>query len=116
MQVLAQIAECSRVVRIVIAGPDLKAKQAGDMKLVERALGTCRVDLAQIHFPAIVAFDCCRLPDCPMRRVALKAIFALFMLDRAERPDWDRFILILSTGVTIGLVALYVYGKSTSRW
>ena len=51
-----------------------------------------------------------------MRRIALKAIFALFMLDRAERPDWDRFILILSTGVTIGLVALYVYGKSTSRW
>jgi hypothetical protein len=53
-----------------------------------------------------------------MRRVALKAIFALFMLDRAERkrPDSDRIILILSTGVTIGLVALYVYGKSTSRW
>ena len=52
-----------------------------------------------------------------MRRIALKAIFALFMLDRAERkrPDWDRIILIVSTGVTIGLVSLYVYGKSTSR-
>jgi hypothetical protein len=33
------------------AGPDLKAKQAGDMKLVERALGTCRVDLAQSLSP-----------------------------------------------------------------
>jgi len=54
----------------------------------------------------------------PTRRIALKAIFALFMLDRAERkrPDWDRIILIVSTGVTIGLVSLYVYGKSTSRW
>jgi hypothetical protein len=53
-----------------------------------------------------------------MRRVALKAFLALFALDRAERkrPDWDRIILIFSTCVTIGLVALYVYGKSTSRW
>jgi hypothetical protein len=53
-----------------------------------------------------------------MHRVALKAIFALLTLDRAEhkRLDWDRTILIFSTCVTISLVALYAYGKSTSRW
>jgi hypothetical protein len=53
-----------------------------------------------------------------MRRFALKAIFTLLTLDRAEdrRLDWDRVILIFSTCVTIGLVALYIYGKSTSRW
>ena len=53
-----------------------------------------------------------------MRRFAPKAIFALFTLDRAEhkRRDWDWTITILSTGVTIGLIALYAYGKSTSRW
>jgi hypothetical protein len=53
-----------------------------------------------------------------MRRFALKAIFTLLTLDRAEdrRLDWDLVILIFSTCVTIGLVALYIYGKSTSRW
>lgn len=53
-----------------------------------------------------------------MPRFALKAIVALFTLGRAgrKRPDWDRIILILSTCVTIGLAALYVYGKSTARW
>jgi hypothetical protein len=35
---------------------------------------------------------------------------------RAERIDWERTILIVSTAVTVGLVALYVFGKSTSRW
>jgi hypothetical protein len=58
------------------------------------------------------------LPDLPMPRFAPKAIFAFLMLGRAERKrhDWDWTITILSTCVTIGLVALYVYGKSTSRW
>lgn len=53
-----------------------------------------------------------------MRRFALKALFALLTLNKAEheRPDWDRVILIFSTSVTVGLVALYVYGKATSRW
>jgi hypothetical protein len=53
-----------------------------------------------------------------MRRLALKALFALLTLNKAEyqRPDWDRVILIFSTAVTLGLVALYVYGKVTSRW
>jgi hypothetical protein len=53
-----------------------------------------------------------------MRKVGLKALFALLALNRArnDRPHWDRVILIFSTSVTIGLVALYVYGKVSSRW
>jgi hypothetical protein len=53
-----------------------------------------------------------------MRKFALKAIFTLLTLDRTERKrvNWDRIILIFSACVTIGLVALYFYGKSTSRW
>ena len=53
-----------------------------------------------------------------MRRFALKALFAALAFRRAEkeRVDWDRNILIFSTAVTVGLVALYVYGKATSRW
>ena len=53
-----------------------------------------------------------------MRRLPLKALFAALTLNKAEhkRPDWDRVIRIFSTSVTIGLVALYVYGKATSRW
>jgi hypothetical protein len=59
-----------------------------------------------------------RLPDVPMSRFAPKAIFALLTLGRAgrKRLDWDRTMLIFSICVTIGLVALYVYGKSTARW
>jgi hypothetical protein len=53
-----------------------------------------------------------------MRRFPLKAVFALLTLNKAEnrRLDWDRVILIFSTSVTVGLVALYAYGKATSRW
>jgi hypothetical protein len=53
-----------------------------------------------------------------MPRFAPKAIFALLTFGRAERKrlKWDWIITIFSTCVTIGLVALYVYGKSTSRW
>jgi hypothetical protein len=58
------------------------------------------------------------LPDVPMPRFVLKAIFGLLTLDKTSRKrrDWDRIVLILSGAVTIGLVALYLYGKSTSRW
>jgi hypothetical protein len=57
-------------------------------------------------------------PDFPMRKFAFKAIFSLLTLNRAKRKrlDWDRTILILSSSVTVVLVALYIYGKSTSRW
>ncbi|UGX98086.1 hypothetical protein G6321_00024355 [Bradyrhizobium barranii subsp. barranii] len=53
-----------------------------------------------------------------MRRFAMKALFAALALRRAEkeRIDWDQRILIFSTVVTVGLIALYVYGKASSRW
>ncbi|HLG81102.1 MAG TPA: hypothetical protein VKY22_08805 [Bradyrhizobium sp.] len=53
-----------------------------------------------------------------MRKFAPKAIFAIFTLRKtaADRPQWDRMILVFSTAVTLGLVALYAYGKATSRW
>ena len=53
-----------------------------------------------------------------MRKFGLKALFAVLALNktRKRRLDWDRAILIFSTSVTVGLVALYVYGKATSRW
>jgi hypothetical protein len=53
-----------------------------------------------------------------MPRFGLKALFAILALNKTgrRRPDWDRIVLIFSTAVTIGLVALYMYGKATSRW
>ncbi|MBR0839243.1 hypothetical protein JQ607_03460 [Bradyrhizobium liaoningense] len=53
-----------------------------------------------------------------MRRFAMKALFTVLSLSRAERRrlDWDRTVLVFSTLVTLGLVALYVFGKSTARW
>jgi len=53
-----------------------------------------------------------------MRRLPIKALFAVLTLNKPEkkRLDWDRVILIFSTAVTVGLIALYTYGKATSRW
>ena len=53
-----------------------------------------------------------------MRRFAIKALFTAFTLDKPgrKRIDWDRNILIFSTAMTFGLIALYVWGKTTSRW
>ena len=53
-----------------------------------------------------------------MRRFAMKALFALLTLSRDDYdpPRWDRIVLVASTIVTIGLVALYAYGKTTGRW
>jgi len=53
-----------------------------------------------------------------MPRFAPKSIFAFFTLGLTERKrrDWDWIITIFSTCVTIGLIVLYFYGKSTSRW
>ena len=53
-----------------------------------------------------------------MRRLPLKALFAALTLNKTEskRIDFDRVVLIFSTAVTVGLIALYVYGKATSRW
>lgn len=49
---------------------------------------------------------------------SVKAIFTILTLSRGEKthPDWERLILILSTAVTIGLIAIYVWGKTSSRW
>ena len=53
-----------------------------------------------------------------MRRFAMKALFTALNLNRTERTriDWDRTVLIVSTAMTLGLVALYVFEKSTARW
>lgn len=53
-----------------------------------------------------------------MRKFAFKALFALLTLNRTgrKRLDWDHVILIFSTSVTVGLIALYVFGKATARW
>jgi hypothetical protein len=58
------------------------------------------------------------IQEIPMRRLPLKALFEILALNKTEdrRLDWDRVILIFSTAVTVGLIALYVYGKATSRW
>jgi hypothetical protein len=58
------------------------------------------------------------LRGSPMRRFAMKALFTVLNLDRAERTriDWNLTAIVVSTAVTLGLVALYIYGKATSRW
>ena len=53
-----------------------------------------------------------------MRKFAPKAIFSILTVRKAaaDRPQWDRIALVFATAVTVGLVALYAYGKATSRW
>jgi hypothetical protein len=53
-----------------------------------------------------------------MRKLAPKAIFSILTIRReaADRPQWDRIAVVVSTAVTLGLAALYLYGKATSRW
>ena len=53
-----------------------------------------------------------------MRRSAMNALFTVLNLTRTERTriDRDRAVLVVSTVVTLGLIALYVFGKSTARW
>ncbi len=54
----------------------------------------------------------------PMRRFAMKALFSLLTLQRDDETQlrWDRIVLIGSTLVTIGLIALYAYSKAEGRW
>jgi hypothetical protein len=54
----------------------------------------------------------------PMAKIPVKALLALLTVNRSrqEQPNWDRIVLVSSIVVTIGLVALYAYGKATSRW
>jgi hypothetical protein len=53
-----------------------------------------------------------------MRKFVPKAIFAILAVRKTatDRPQWDRIVLVVSSAVTLGLVALYAYGKATSRW
>ena len=53
-----------------------------------------------------------------MRKAPLKALVSLLVLNRAgnTRLDWDRIVLIGSTVVTIGLIALYAYGRMNGHW
>jgi hypothetical protein len=48
----------------------------------------------------------------------MKALFTALSFNRRARKkvDTDRNILVFSTAVTAGLIALYVFGKATSRW
>jgi hypothetical protein len=56
--------------------------------------------------------------DISMRRFGMKALFTLLTVNRhaGKEHDWDRIVIMASTMVTVGLVALYAYGKATSRW
>jgi hypothetical protein len=53
-----------------------------------------------------------------MPKVGMKAVLTMLALNRSgRRPlDWDGIVIVASTVVTIGLVALYAYGKATARW
>jgi hypothetical protein len=53
-----------------------------------------------------------------MRRFGMKALLTILTVNRTSKrePDWDLIIIIASTLVTVGLVALYVYGKVATRW
>jgi hypothetical protein len=53
-----------------------------------------------------------------MRRFAMKALFTLLSLGRSGRTriNWERAVIVISTGVTLGLLAVYLLGKASSRW
>jgi hypothetical protein len=53
-----------------------------------------------------------------MPRFAGKALLTLLTVNRSrgKQPNRERTILVLSTAVTLGLIALFIYGKATSRW
>jgi len=53
-----------------------------------------------------------------MPRFAGKALLTFLTANRSrsKQPSWDRIIIVASTAVTVGLVALFIYGKATSRW
>jgi len=53
-----------------------------------------------------------------MPRFGAKALLTVLALNgpHRKRPNWDRTIILFSTVVTVGLVALYAWGKATSRW
>jgi len=63
------------------------------------------------------------VPSCGRREasdapICHEGLFTVLSLNRAEREriDWDRTVIAASTAVTLGLVALYIFGKWTGRW
>jgi hypothetical protein len=53
-----------------------------------------------------------------MPKFAAKALITALTARRSrqKQPNWDRIVILSSTVVTISLVALFIYGKSTSRF
>jgi hypothetical protein len=53
-----------------------------------------------------------------MAKIPVKAFLTLLAVNRSrqKQPNWDRVVTISSIVITVGLVALYAYGKATSRW
>ncbi|MGC2085233.1 MAG: hypothetical protein WA702_17965 [Bradyrhizobium sp.] len=53
-----------------------------------------------------------------MRKMPLKALVSLLALHegRNARRRRDRMVLVGSTLVPVGLIALYAYGKASGRW
>jgi hypothetical protein len=51
-------------------------------------------------------------------RGGLQALVSLLAFSEADgtRLNRDRIVLVASTAVTLGLVALYIYGKVAGRW
>lgn len=82
------------------------------------ALVQARLELELYQAVARRPWQVARSARHPMRRFAMKALFTALTLSQAERDriKWDRFILVVSTAVTIGLIMLYAYGKVTLRW
>jgi hypothetical protein len=76
--------------------------------------GSNQVDVSQCIASAVWE-PSSQIESAPMRTRGLKAVFALLALNRKsnKRSDWDRVVLIFSSCVTVGLIAIYVYGKMT---
>lgn len=53
-----------------------------------------------------------------MAKLPVKALLAFLTVNRSrrERLNWDQIVITSSIVVTIGLIALFAYGKATSRW
>lgn len=53
-----------------------------------------------------------------MRTQGLKAFLAILRLNKtsSRRFSMERAVLVFSTAVTLGLIAVYVFEKATGRW
>jgi hypothetical protein len=71
--------------------------------------------MAQLALSLLAVVFNCR--EMAMRAQGLKALIAILNLKKVsnKRFNVDRAVLILTTAVTIGLVAIYVFEKVASR-